>query len=316
MANDLPPPPQVAKFISQSTFIDGIKLYDADPSVLQAFANTGIAIDVAVPNELIQSLTSLAFARHWVQNNILPFAQSTNITRILVGNEVISTAKRPLIASLAPAMQSLHAALSGLRLEHRIKVSTPHSLGILSASSPPSVGKFRSGYDTTVLKPLLSFLRATSSPFMVNAYPFFGFTPETLDYALFRPNNGVLDHNTNLMYTNMLDAQLDAVFSAMKALGFDGIDIVVAETGWPSVGDPWQLGVNMENARDYNRNLVRHLASGIGTPLMPNRTFESYIFALFNENLKPGPTSERNFGLFHPGMIPVYDIGVLKSEVS
>lgn len=315
VANNLPPPSQVAKFLAQDTYIDGIKLYDADPSTLLAFAYTGIAVDVAVPSELIPSLTSLAFARHWVQNNILPYVQATNITRILVGNEVISAAKKPLIASLVPAMQNLHTALSGLALERRVKVSTPHSLGILSASSPPSIGKFRSGYDTSVIKPLLSFLRATDSPFMVNAYPFFGFTPETLDYALFRPNNGVIDHNTNLMYTNMLDAQLDAVFSAMKLLGFDDIDIVVAETGWPSVGDPSQVGISLQNARDYNKNLVRHLASGMGTPLMPNRTFDAYIFSLFNENLKPGPTSERNFGLFHPDMSPVYEIGILRNEV-
>ncbi|OVA08253.1 Glycoside hydrolase [Macleaya cordata] len=312
VSNNLPPPSEVARFLLETTIINRVRLFDADPTIIQAFAHTGIAITVTVPNELIPDLTNLSFAQKWVKTNILPYYPDTNIIRILVGNEVLSTANKLLIASLVPSLQNLHTALVGLSLDRRIKVSTPHSLGILSSSSPPSSGKFRKGYDTAVLKPLLSFLRATNSPFMINPYPFFGCSADTLDYALFRPNSGAFDEKTQLMYTNMLDGQLDAIFSALKLLGFIDIDIVIAETGWPSVGDPAQVGVDARSAAQYNGNLLRHVTSGIGTPLMPNRTFETYIFALFNENLKPGPTCERNFGLFKPDMTPVYEIGILR----
>lgn len=316
VANNLPPPSKVAHFLLESTIINRVRLFDADSETIKAFTHTGIAITVTIPTNQIPNITNLTFAQQWLKSNIQPHIPSTNIVRILVGNEVLSTANKLYISSLVPAMQTLHTALVVASLDRRIQISTPHSLGILSSSSPPSSGKFRQGYDTHVIKPLLSFHRATNSPFLINPYPFFGCSPDTVDYALFRPNSGVIDQNTNLTYTNMLDAQLDAVFSAMKLLGFADIEIVIAETGWPSVGDATQVAVDAASAAEYNRNIMEHVSSGAGTPLMVNRTFETYIFALFNENLKPGPTCERNFGLFQPNMTPVYDVGLLRSTVA
>ncbi|KAK7410293.1 hypothetical protein VNO78_00971 [Psophocarpus tetragonolobus] len=150
---------------------------------------------------------------------------------------------------------------------------------------------------------------------MTNPYPFFGYSATTLDYALFRTIPGVFDDNTKLQYTNMLDAQLDAVYSALKVLGFEDVEIVIAETGWSSVGHPAQFSVDPKTASEYNGNLIRHVTSGVGTPLMPNRTFDTYIFALFDENLKPGPTCDRNFGLFWPNMTPVYQVPTMRNNV-
>ncbi|XP_060971260.1 glucan endo-1,3-beta-glucosidase isoform X1 [Cannabis sativa] len=312
VADDLPPPTQVAKFLVKSTIINKIRLFDTNPEIIKAFAHTGISLTITIPNDQIPHLTKLASAQQWLKTNLQPYLPATDIVRILMGNEVLATANKLLIASLVPAMETLHAALADAGLDRKIKVSTPHSLGILASSSPPSTGKFRQGYDIHVLKPLLDFLNSTDSPFMVNPYPFFGSSPLTIDYALFRVNAGVVDQNTELKYNNMLDAQLDAVYSAMKILGFPDLDIVIAETGWPSDGDLPQIGVDPATAAEYNGNLLRHVTSGSGTPLMPNRTFETYIFGLFNENLKPGPTCERNFGLFRPDFTPVYDIGILR----
>ncbi|KAK1415170.1 hypothetical protein QVD17_30942 [Tagetes erecta] len=313
VADNLPPPSQVASFLLDSTFINRVKLYDTNQQILQAFAHTGIEITVAVPNNLIPNLTNLKFSQQWIKSNIAPHVPATNIIRIVVGNEVLSTADHSIVSHLVLAMQTLHAALVGEDLDRRIKVSTPHSLGILSSSSPPSSGRFKQE-NIALIKQMCSFLRATGSPFMINPYPFFGFSSDTLNYAMFRPNPGVFDEMSKRRYTNMLDAQIDATYSALKQLGFEDLDIVIAETGWPSKGDPGQLHVDVETARDFNGKLIEHVMSGLGTPLMPNKTFETYIFALFNENLKPGPTSERNFGLFKPDMTPVYHVDIFRNH--
>uniref|UniRef100_A0A5B7CED4 glucan endo-1,3-beta-D-glucosidase n=1 Tax=Davidia involucrata TaxID=16924 RepID=A0A5B7CED4_DAVIN len=311
VADNLPPPPQVAAFIKDQTTIDKIKIFDANPDILRAFANSRIAVTVTVGNGDIPAIAKLPAAQSWVANNISPFYPQTKINHIAVGNEIIATADKNLIAHLVPAMKSLHSALKLAGITD-IQVSTPHSMGILSVSEPPSSARFRRGFDRVIFAPMLEFHRRTKSPFMVCPYPFFGFAPKTLKYALFKPNAGVFDKATGVNYTNMFDAQMDAVHSAMKRLGYGDVDIVVAETGWPSAGDPNQPGVNLENAVSYNGNLVRHVNSGKGTPLMPNRTFDTYIFSLFNENLKP-TTSERNFGLFRPDFTPVYDVGILRN---
>ncbi|XP_024017691.1 glucan endo-1,3-beta-glucosidase-like, partial [Morus notabilis] len=193
------------------------------------------------------------------------------------------------------------------------QVTSPHSLGILSRSEPPSLGRFRRGYDRAIFTPMLKFLRDTKSPFMVNPYPYFGYSPQMANYALFKPNRGVRDTNTGITYTNMFDAMLDAVHSAAKSVGYGDVDIVIGETGWASACE--YPACSVQNARDYTTNLIRHVNSGKGTPLMPNRRFETYLFSLFNENLKPGPTAERNWGLFQPDFTPVYDAGILRNGV-
>ncbi|KMT15972.1 hypothetical protein BVRB_3g051550 [Beta vulgaris subsp. vulgaris] len=317
-ADNLPPPNEVAKFLLDSTIINHIRLFDANPDTLQAFAHTGIAITVTIPNDLIPQFTNFTFAQEWIKTNISSHVHSTNIKRILVGNEVLATTNKLLITNLVPTMQTLYSALVEESLEHKVQISTPHSLGILSSSNPPSTGRFRPGYDDHILRPLLSFLRDIGSPFLVNPYPFFniGSNDTNLNYALFRSNSGVFDEYTGMNYTNMFDAQLDAIFCAMKKIGYDDVDIVVAETGWPSQGDPDYIGIDPHSAATYNANVVRHVTSGVGTPLMPNRTFETYLFALFNEDLKFGPSYERHFGLFGPELIPVYDIGLLRPNMA
>ncbi|KAF9588473.1 hypothetical protein IFM89_010499 [Coptis chinensis] len=311
VANNLPSAVKVVQLL-KSQGIERVKLYDTDPSVLKALAGSNIEVTVALPNELLYSVSktkSLAFK--WVQKNILSYYPSTQIHAIAVGNEVFADPNNTT-NFLVPAMQNIHSALFKYNLHSAIKVSSPIALSALQSSYPSSAGSFKPVLIEPVIKPMLGFLRQTGSYLMVNAYPFFAYEGNTdvisLDYALFRENPGVVDSGNGLRYFALFDAQVDAVFAAMSALKFEDLKMVVTETGWPSKGDGIERGASEENAAAYNGNLVRRVINGGGTPLRPNENLEVYLFALFNENKKPGPTSERNYGLFYPNEEKVYEI--------
>ena len=56
---------------------------------------------------------------------------------------------------------------------------------------------------------------------------------------------------------------------AMKRVGYSDVEIVVVETGWPSAGEPNQIGVGFDYGAAYSGNLIKNVNSGKGTPLMP-----------------------------------------------
>ncbi|KAG4952928.1 Glucan endo-1,3-beta-glucosidase 13 [Glycine soja] len=327
IANDLPTPAKVVELL-KSQGLNRVKLYDTDATVLTAFANSGMKVVVAMPNELLANAAAeQSFTDAWVQANISSYYPATQIEAIAVGNEVFVDPNNTT-KFLVPAMKNVHASLVKYSLDKNIKISSPIALSALQNSFPASSGSFKTELLEPVIKPMLDFLRQTGSYLMVNAYPFFAYAANSdkisLDYALFKENPGVVDSGNGLKYTNLFDAQIDAVFAAMSAVKYDDVKIAVSETGWPSAGDSNEIGASPDNAASYNGNLVKRVLSGSGTPLKPNESLDVFLFALFNENQKTGPTSERNYGLFYPSQKKVYDIqltaeappsGVGKSQV-
>lgn len=90
VADNLPPPAATAKLL-QSTAIQKVRLYGADPAVLKALANTGIGIVIGASNGDIPALGSDPnSATQWVNSNVLPYYPASNIILITIGNEVIS----------------------------------------------------------------------------------------------------------------------------------------------------------------------------------------------------------------------------------
>ncbi|KAK9089759.1 hypothetical protein Scep_028841 [Stephania cephalantha] len=267
VANDLPSAVKVVQLL-KTQGINRVKLYDTDPSVLKALANSNIKVTVALPNELLSSVAKKPqFASTWVSKNILPYHPTTQIESIAVGNEVFVDPQNTTLF-LVPAMRNLQSSLTKYNLASSIKLSTPIALSALQSSYPPRPARSNQPSD----------------------------------------NPGNVDPSNGLRYLNLFDAQIDAVYAALTRLGFDGLRLVVTETGWPSKGDENEIGASPVNAEGYNGNLVKRVLKGSGTPLKPDFGLNVYLFALFNENAKPGPTSERNYGLFYPNEEKVYDV--------
>ncbi|XP_033144616.1 glucan endo-1,3-beta-glucosidase 12 isoform X1 [Brassica rapa] len=311
IADNLPAPEKVVELL-KSQGINRVKLFDTDKTVLTALANSGIKVVVSLPNEnLTAAAADQSYTDKWVQENVKKYTPATDIEAIAVGNEVFVDPKNTT-KYLVAAMTNVQSSLVKFNLDKSVKISSPIALSALANSYPPSAGSFKPDLIEPVIKPMLDLLRKTSSHLMVNAYPFFAYAANAdkipLDYALFRENAGNVDSGNGLKYNSLFDAQIDAVYAAMAAVGFNDVKLVVTETGWPSAGDENEIGAGSANAAAYNGGLVKRVLTGNGTPLKPNEPLNVYLFALFNENQKTGPTSERNYGLFYPNENKVYDV--------
>ncbi|WOK97145.1 hypothetical protein Cni_G05853 [Canna indica] len=308
--------PSAADIVSiiRTQQIKHVRLFDANHQMLSALANTGIDVMIGVPNDqLLRIGQSRSVAADWVNKNVAAFVPQTNITFIAVGNEILTLIPNAALV-LVPAMQFLQSALVAANLNLQVKVSSPQSMDIIPIPFPPSAAKFNSTWNS-VMSQYLQFLKNTGSSFMLNAQPYYGYTKSQgifpIEYALFQPlnpNNQIVDPNTNFYYNNMFDAMVDAAYYSMQSLNFTSIPVVVTASGWPSLGGTNESDANIDNALVYNSNLVRHVLNGSGTPSQPTMEVSAYIYELFNEDLRPGPISEQNWGIFFPNGTTVYSL--------
>ncbi|KAJ9550948.1 hypothetical protein OSB04_014993 [Centaurea solstitialis] len=321
IADNIPSPNEVVRLLKAAK-IKNVRIYDADHSVLDAFRGSGLDLVIGLPNGMVKDMSNNAdHALDWVRDNVQAYYPDTHIVGIAVGNEVLGGGDLDLQAALYGAVKNIYNATKKLQLDGVVQITTAHSQAVFATSYPPSSCVFTENVSDN-MKKLLDLFSQMGSPFCLNAYPFLAYmgSPDEIDinYALFNPTDGIYDEKTNLHYDNMLDAQIDAAYAALEDAGFGKMEVIVTETGWASRGDPNEGAATLENARTYNYNLRKRLAKRKGTPRRPKSMLKAYIFALFNENSKNGPTSERNFGLYKPDGTITYDIGfpALKSSSS
>lgn len=314
LGNNLPPP-STSLHLLKTLKASRVKLYDANPQILNALKSTGLKVSIMVPNELLANISAnQTLADQWVRTNVSPFYPQVKIQYLLVGNEILSSTDNVTHISLVPAMRRIRFSLKSLGFK-KIKVGTPLAMDVLESSFPPSNGTFRSEFSGPVVEPLLRFLNRTKSFFFLDVYTFFPWASDPvnikLGYALLKAKNVTYtDPGTGLTYHNLLDQMLDAVIFAMKRLGYPDLRLFIAETGWPNGGDIDQIGANTYNAATYNRHVVKKLTAKppVGTPARPGKVIPAFFFALYNENQKSGPGTERHFGLLYPNGSNVYPI--------
>lgn len=305
--------PDIVVRLLRDNGIKKVKLFDADETTMRALANSNIEVMVAIPNDMLASLSvDLEAAYSWVAKNVTRYNYpgGVNIKYVAVGNEPFLQAYNGTFLNVTfPALHNIQLALqnSGLR---DVKATVPLNADVYNSpdNNPvPSAGDFRPEVRDLMIK-IVEYLNDNGAPFTVNIYPFLSMYDNEyfpVDFAFFDgTSQPVMDGA--VQYTNVFDANLDTLIWALKKAGFPNMPIIVGEVGWPTDGDK---SANLNYAERFNQGLLKHIMSGQGTP-MRSGNIETYVFSLFDEDAKsiaPG-NFERHWGIFQYDGQPKYPL--------
>ncbi|KAK4777077.1 hypothetical protein SAY86_005765 [Trapa natans] len=302
MASHKLPPKTVVQMLKDNG-IQKVKLFDAESSTMRALAGTGIEVMVAIPNNELAAMNSYQRAKHWVKKNVTDynFKGGVNVKYVAVGNEPFLTSYNNTFDRVTfPALQNIQNSLNEAGLGDSVKATIPLNADVYYSppdNPVPSAGRFRKDIGGLMTQ-VVEFLAKNNAPFTVNIYPFlslYGNDDFPLNYAFFDGGAAPIVDN-GVKYTNVFDANFDTLISALKAVGYGNLTVVIGEVGWPTDGD---INGNAGNAYRFYDGLLPRLASNVGTPLRPGY-MEAYLFGLLDEDTKsvaPG-NFERHWGLF------------------
>ncbi|KAI3994333.1 hypothetical protein MKX01_012590 [Papaver californicum] len=266
------PPAKVVELLKANK-ISKVKLFDANPIVLEALSGTRISVTVGIPNSMLKSLSSSKkVAQSWVHNNLTRYfsdgAGKVKIEYIAVGDEpFLQSYGQQFQPFIIDAVINIQTALVGANLANKVKVVVPcNSDAYISVTGLPSKGHFRPDLNKTMIE-LLTFLTHSLND----------------------------SHKT---YKNLFDVSHDTLVTSLSQLGFPDMDIVIGQIGWPTDG---AINSTSSTAETFMKGLITHLQSKSGTPLRPKKPpTETYIFSLLDEDQRSitNGNFKRHYGVF------------------
>lgn len=269
--------------------IDQVRLFKGDVDIFNAFRGSGIGLSFGISTEIATNPSAL---QNWFNDFLKPYINEINFNYIFVGIDIND--------ELLPAMQAVQDLLNAHTLV-QIKVTTMISYhSSLFIKDLPSRGTFYPNI-AEHLKPVINFLAQQGSPLMVHLYPYLEYIQNdsiSTEFATFTATEPVRDGQVS--YYNLFDMMVDTVASALDKLRVADVDIMIGETGWPTVGEKATVAL----AAQYNKKLLDHVNSGKGTPTRPNIVLRGFIRSLFNER----EGQFRYFGIFNDDFSPVYPL--------
>ncbi|XVF15029.1 hypothetical protein REPUB_Repub09cG0114300 [Reevesia pubescens] len=294
--------PKIVVNMFKDNGIKKVKLFEADPAILNALAGTDIEVMVGIPNLHLANLSAkYSSAQDWVKQNITTHLGKggVNIKYVAVGNEpFLESYNGSFIKYTFPALKNIQKALNDAGVGDKIKATIPLNADVYqSRSNRPSDGVFRSDI-RDLMNQIVRYYKDNGIPFVVNIYPFLSLYLNSnfpQDFAFFNGGHPIRDKN--VQYENVFDANFDTLVWALKKAGAPDLKIIVGEVGWPTDG---HKAATIDNAKKFYDGLFKKLASNKGTPLRPGK-MEVYLFGLFDEDMKsiePG-NFERHWGIFN-----------------
>ncbi|GFP97975.1 glucan endo-1 3-beta-glucosidase 9 [Phtheirospermum japonicum] len=301
-----PLPPQKVAELLKANNIAKVKLFDANPLVLQSLSGSSIRVTVGIPNYMLRSLnSSLKAAEGWVHDNLTRFV-SDGASRVLI--DYVAVGDEPFLQSygeqfypfVVGAATNIQTALFKANLAQRVKVVAPCSFDVfLSDFNLPSKARFRPDVNRTMIE-LLTFLNKHQSPFFVSISPFQIYHENknlSLDFCLFR-ETAHTRNDSHKTYKNSFDLSFDTVTAALSIAGFPQIDVVVGQIGWPTDGAPNATSLIAE---EFMKGLIDNLHSrSAKSSKRQDLPTEIYFFSLLDEDKRSIASGnfERHWGVF------------------